>query len=304
MELEPDLLGPGICYGDSPLTVFLGTLVLNELEWLPQLYAQHKDWPGLLRWVFVEAADRAYAAANPDMVSADGLSVDGTTEWLEELAKADDRVTHIKHGFTRDQDVAQGKCQARNRYLELTNLVRPDVVITLDADEFYTQDHQLSIADQFRSNSLNKYLGLIFLRREVWRPPSCTHLPLFSQEVVGGFWAIPCCHWWRWQPGMAYAGNHNNPKQADGRAMPMVRLDRGPQMDLPQMVHLGFAATAKTRLAKNRYYQERGEGVTDHRRWYVDSRSAWRDWLPGALLPAGASVIPYKGPVPGVFCTS
>ena len=39
--------------------IALATLALNEMEWLPLLWEQHRAWPGMVRWVFVEAADRA-----------------------------------------------------------------------------------------------------------------------------------------------------------------------------------------------------------------------------------------------------
>ena len=68
------------------MSIVLSTLCLNEMEWLDKLYAQHKDWVGLEKWIFVESADRVYAETNPDMVSSSGLSVDGTTEFLRELA--------------------------------------------------------------------------------------------------------------------------------------------------------------------------------------------------------------------------
>ncbi len=90
------------------MSIQLNTLCLNEMEWLPRLYEQHRDWHGMGHWVFVEAADRAYAEANPDMVSKDGLSIDGTSEWLADLAKRDDRVIYIPHGFTGHENPAQG----------------------------------------------------------------------------------------------------------------------------------------------------------------------------------------------------
>ena len=49
------------------MRIVLATLLLNEMEWLPKLYEQHKDWPGLCGWVFVEAADRVYANVNPEV---------------------------------------------------------------------------------------------------------------------------------------------------------------------------------------------------------------------------------------------
>ena len=51
------------------MSICLCTLVLNERPWLEALYAQHRSFPELGRWVFVEACDRAYQAANPTMAT-------------------------------------------------------------------------------------------------------------------------------------------------------------------------------------------------------------------------------------------
>lgn len=283
------------------MSVVLATMILNESEWIERLVRQHRDWSGLRKWIFVESADRAYAEAAPHMVNQHGLSVDGTTEMLESLSRADDRIVHIKHGFCGGSgDPAQAKCEARNRYLEIADEVEPTYIVTLDADEAYTVKHQWYVHEHF-TNPINRHvLGMIFLRREIWRPPAIADRPLFDLEVVGGFWAIPCCHWWRWLPGMRYQGNHNNPKQADGRAMPFIDL-RKTRERTPQMVHLGFAASERTRLAKNNYYAQRGEAVDPKRSWYVESRAAWAGWQPGVALPQGAKVIPYAGPEPEAY---
>lgn len=108
------------------MRVMLATLCLNELQWLPYLYEQHKEWPDLVNWTFVESADVSYAKVNPSRVSKDGLSVDGTSEYLHSLAKLDKRVTYIPHGFCSSPDKAQAKCQARNRYLRISDEVKPD----------------------------------------------------------------------------------------------------------------------------------------------------------------------------------
>lgn len=278
--------------------VMLATLCLNEMEHLPALVEQHRGWPDLGRWVFVEAADRAYADANPGMVSPAGLSVDGTGEFLAKLAASDGRVVYVRHGFTADPDPAKGKCVARQRYLDVADEVRPEFVISLDADEFYTSGHQQLILDRMRSRP--DRVCFVFHRREVWRPPSVANEPLFSREVVGGFWGIPCCHWWRFVPGMHHRDCHNTPTAPDGKPMNENPLFlTGP--DDPQMVHLGFAASEASRRAKHNYYVGRGEGTTDFRGWYVDSRRAWFSWRPGDELPNDAQVVPYRGPVPEVF---
>lgn len=276
-----------------PGGVMLATLCLNEMEWLPRLWQQHRDWPELACWCFVEGSDRVYAEASPEMVDAHGLSVDGTTAYLEHLLEESDKVRHLVIDTVGGDDPAQNKCLMRQHYLDAAEEVKPEFLIVLDADEFYTKDDQKLILDWMRSAP--KFAGYIFRRREIWRPPSLKDRPLLEHEVVGGFWDIPCCHWWRWRPGMRHDANHNTPFPAAGR-VPMAKFVAVP--GAPQMVHLGFASRPKTRLAKNRYYAERGEAADPKRSWYVESRAAWVEWKPGDSLPRGARVSYYDGPRP------
>jgi len=51
------------------MSVLIGTICLNEMQWLPMLYEQHRYWPDLEKWVFVEGADRVYQQTNPELVS-------------------------------------------------------------------------------------------------------------------------------------------------------------------------------------------------------------------------------------------
>lgn len=279
------------------MNIALCTLVLNEMEWLPKLYNQHKDWPGLVKWVFVESADKAYAEANPKMVSPHGLSVDGTTEFLMNLVHKDSRIVHIPYGFSGNPDPAQGKCSSRQQYLNVLEVVKPDFFIVVDADEFYC------IQDQSKVNHyLSHYLAdaFIFKHRDIWHPASIQDQPLFSYEVTGGFWDIPYCRCWRWFPNLKYLSNHNTPElNGKGLDTKLKRFDSEPHS--PAFIHMGFACNPEIRAAKNRYYVHRGEGKNDHRQWYVDSRSCFETWKPGDVLPKDAKVIPYTGPIPEVF---
>lgn len=281
--------------------IVIGTLCLNEMQWLGKLYEQHKDWPELACWCFVEAADRSYANANPSLVTDRGLSVDGTTEFLTELARTDRRVVHVPFGFADHVDPSLCKIAARNKYWEVAAEHRPEFVISLDADEFYTHGHQRLIVEVMRRQAERGWRGFTFPRREIWHPPSITDQPLMSWEVVGGFWGIPCCHWWRWEKGAGHFDCHNTPQGANGRYLndDLVQLHK--DLFVPQMIHLGFAAKRDTREAKRRYYEVRGELTDRTRRWYCESRAAWAGWKPGDALPRGAVVGPYEGPVPEVF---
>lgn len=282
------------------MTVMLATLCLNEMEWLNKLWLQHKDWPGLIDWVFVEAADRTYAETNPSMVSKDGLSVDGTSDFLSDLEKRDCRVHYVRHGFSDHTDPARCKIAARQQYMNVAEKVsHPDLLIQLDADEFYTKVDQTLVNEVMVRHS--DYLCFTLPKREIWRPPSVKDRPLFDTEVVGGFWNIACCHWWNWRSEMAYRDCHITPSTADGRPTNDRLLQLHLEPNMPQMIHLGFASARRTRLAKNKYYAERGEMADPQRRWYVQSRSAWDTWRPGFDLPNDAKVIPYVGPIPEVF---
>lgn len=284
----------------SEPTILLGTLALNELQWLPHLYEQHKDWPGLIRWVFVEAADRVYAEANPDLVSHAGLSVDGTSEFLRDLAARDPRVTYIPFGITSHRWASQGKCLARNEYMKIANEVHPNFVFVLDADEFYTRNDQRRITE-IMAGAAERYTSFRFRQREIWRPASIADQPLMQYEVRGGFWEIVHTRGWRFVPGMRYRNNHNYPenRRCISLAHPMLRHEGRP--DKPQCVHFAFASLAKMRAAKNAYYVARGEGKADRRGSYVEARASFETWQPGDILPGGAEVVPYCGPVPEVF---
>ena len=279
--------------------IVIGTLILNEMEWLSLLWDQHRFWPELEKWVFVEAADRVYATINPHLVSDNGLSVDGTTQFLQFLAQSDKRVQYVPYGFTEHADPARCKQYARQVYFDVAAELQPEAVIVLDADEFYTRDDQRRVNDLFREHP--EYEAFIIPKREIWHPPSVAHEPLFSYEAVRGFWGIPCCHLWRWRPGVGYKTCHVTPESADG--IPLNHLAAHYQTDftMPQMVHLGFASEAKTREAKNNYYSARGEAMDPKRLWYVNSRRAFSEWQLGQKLPHGARVVEYSGPIPEVF---
>lgn len=277
------------------------TLVLNEMEWLPRLYQQHKDFPGLDKWVFVESADRVYANTNNKLVTSDGLSVDGTSDFLQELADRDDRVIYIPHGFCDNVDKAQGKCEARNRYLEYLEDIRPNYILQLDADEFWTKKSQQQL-DSWVQPSIGD-LSFSFNHREIWHPICLSDEPLFKYEVVGGFWDILYCRVFRFIPNMRYTQNHNTPS-IKGTPLTQYLKDHRRVLSnhIPEYVHMGFAVNnIKMRIAKNEYYRMRGEKDDPRRRWYTDSRACFETWKPGERLPKGARVIEYNGAIPEVF---
>ena len=281
------------------MRIALATLCLNEAEWLPSLYEQHKNWPGLVSWVFVESADVLYAKSDPTLVDARGLSTDSTSAILSELELNDSRVKYIPHGWCGSEDSAQGKCQARSRYLEHFDEVKPDIVIVVDADEFYTFQDQEEII-QFCEHWFPEYSAMLLKQRHVWNPPCYPKSRLFREEVVRAYWSVPHTRVWRWIPGMRYIRNHNWP-EINGRYLNKRAVRLHVVNNTPQCVHLGYASSLWRRGAKHQYYKIRGEGVSDGRQMYVDCRTAFENFKPGGQLPHGALIIPYEGPIPEVF---
>lgn len=281
------------------MNIALCTLCLNESEFLEKSYEQHKDWPGLIAWVFVEAADPKYAQAAPEMVSNLGLSVDNTSEILTDLAARDPRVHVINLGWmVHPMFPEQNKCTGRNQYLNVLEKVNPTVFLVVDADEFYTHHDQQRINELYQTDSYP--LAWRFKQRHIWKPPSISDNSLFDLEVVGGYWDVPHTRLFRWRNGIRYKKDHNVPQSV--RYSPMSHLyDGRDKAGSPECVHLGFARASRERMATNRYYRQRGEGVTDGRQKYVVCRGAWETWQPGMDLPAGARVVDYTGQIPECY---
>ncbi len=294
------------------MRVMLATIALNEEEWLPRLFEQHKDWPGLVGWCFVEGADPVFRNTNPSLVSAEGLSVDGTTEWLEEFKRHDYRIVG-HHCRSVPEGGDQGKCFLRNQYLAYADMIKPDVIIQLDADEFYTKEDQQAISHLCVDHMSGRYgySSMMLKQRHIWRPPYYSPEParLFDQEVVGvnSYWGVPHTRIWRYIPGMRHVRNHNWPEVSGSYlTMGMLRCDLMDQKTMPQTVHMGYASSGANRAAKAEYYKARGEGqeggrVGRKRQMYLQCRDAHLCWEPGHVLPGGAEVIPYDGPKPEVF---
>lgn len=278
----------------SDFKICIGLLALNEMEWLPKWVEQHIEWPDCVKIIAVESADPIFAEQCPDMVTKDGLSTDGTTEFLASVARGDSRFIHIPHGWTRHDDPAENKTAARQRYLDIANDFEPDFVGIVDADEMYMKDDQRRINDVLASTgkSLRHYC---FPFTHIWRPSSISHEPLFRYEVVGGFWDMAHTKFFRWLPGVKYEC-HQRPTYPDGSD----QLVNHPY-ESPRCIHMAFASDSEKRRAKHAYYRARGEGKSDQRGWYVQSRSGYEIWRPGHTLPRGAEVREYHGPIPECF---
>ncbi len=279
--------------------IVLATLCLNEMEWLPRLYEQHKRWPGMCRWVFVEAATKLYSEVNPELVSQHFLSVDGTSNFLGELRRQDSRITYIPHGMSSHPNPAHDKVQASQRYLDIAESEKPDFIFVLDADEFYSLYAQQRITETLATNMT--YNSFMFRQREIWRPPSIEKTQLFTKEVIGGLWGKRHIRGWKWQSGMRYVDSHCWPSLNNTLLIePAGKFDR--TMPNVYNAHLGFAANPQMRLAKHRFYLARKDQERHkHGNLVLDAREAWNSWKSDDRLPGGARVVRYDGVVPEVF---
>lgn len=283
-------------------SLMLATLCLNEMEWLPKLYEQHKDWPGLKKWVFVESADRCYAKANPTLVSKEGLSVDGTTEFLREIYKNDHRVEYVPLGFSSHPDKAQGKVESRNAYARIAEAINPDYLLVLDADEFYCRETQPAIVECMEkgfTDSGSRRYAYVFRQREIWRPPSIADRPLFDLEIKGSLWNITHARGWKWFSGLKYY-EHNHLEPFPKYYNTGTSVERFLEPTHPQYIHLGFASSGPMRLAKNAYYVQRGEQNDGHGK-HVICREAFRTWKAGEATPFNSYIVKYDGPIPEAF---
>ena len=180
-------------------------------------------------------------------------------------------------------------------------LVKPDYVLTLDADEFYTHKHQQHLDDKMMQEDIAD--GLPTRYRNIWRPECINSQPLFQYEIVGKFWSIVVCKLWKWFPGLRYKDNHNAPfhnRRYSNKNLDFSYLRRA---GAPEFIHMGFACESKYRLAKNRYYIERGEKDEKNRRQprKIESRALFETWKPGDTLPPENEVVEYTGPIPECF---
>ena len=282
------------------MRVVLATIALNEAEFIPRQLEQHLDWPGLVGWVWVEGAAEYYARKHPQAVSADGRSVDATSRLLAEAAQRDSRVRYVAHGWARGNERTMGgqKIQLRNAYCKVADELDADVLVVIDADEFYSKADQGRILDIMATFGTD-YDAFLFRQRHLWRPPALLGSD-DALEVVGGYWAVPHVRVWWYERGARYQ-NHNH-LALPGLGYDPSRLYRPRPAD-PECVHLGFARDPRHRLRTNAYYVARGEGREQgfNRKHYVNCREAWAFWVPGAQLPNGASVRPYDAALPEVL---
>lgn len=247
----------------DPLPVHFFTIVLNGDPFIRRHIDQFRQLPFEWHWHVIEGAaelrhDTAWGARNggrvPDEFHDDGRSVDGTGEYLDELARqypAQVTVYRRPKGWLWD-----GKREMAE--MPLLSIGRDCLLWQVDADELWT-------AAQFQAG-----------RRLFLDAPGKTAAFYWCRFYVGpnrvtttrsGYGNNPAQEWlrtWRYRPGMKWA-SHEPPvlcePQPDGRWRDVARLDplTHDETERAGLVfeHHAYATEAQVRF-KEAYYGYRG----------------------------------------------
>jgi len=148
--------------------------VINEVQWLK--LSMDSVYPYVDKLVIVEGCDSFMRQAVRDEVTASsrvtekGLSIDGTTELVENYHDPDGKVTHVKLGFIEgDESVLW------NAYLKECSV--GDWCWSIDGDEVYPKDQAEKVVELIKSG---QYEVIKVNLHNLWK--EC------DQRIVGGGW--------------------------------------------------------------------------------------------------------------------
>lgn len=233
------------------------TIALNAMPFIRYHAAMMRklklDW----RWHIVEGvADlthctgyvKADGATIPTDCHKNGLSIDGTTEYLDGLARHEPRVS-IYRPPGRFWD---GKVEMCNR--PLANMREPGMLWQIDSDELWTPEQIETLAAEFDNRPeiqsahfwCHVFMGpsLVIATRDMW-----------GNRSWGGEWHRA----WRYQPG-DYWVSHEPPKLCRNgvslAGQPAIFHDEAERLGLV-FQHYAYA-TPEQAAFKEKYYAQRG----------------------------------------------
>lgn len=266
----------------SKLSFTLATILLNEQRFIGLNLLQHYDF--CTEWVLVEGACQGYP---PRKVSQQGLSIDNCAAQVRLFPDPKGKLRFIQHGWTVSAG-EDAKSEMRNRYLEK---LTTDLLLVLDADEFYCPDALKLAIDLFKDASL---FGLTLPQVHFWKGT--------NNFIIGEYFDISHTRIYRNIDGIRYIRNHNFP-EVGGKFvheyghMKLSRSIYEIGNDLyaykePCCYHMGFAKDYEDMRDKTDYYVNRGEMIT--RKSTTLSRAAWFD----SNLPEACCVRQWGGEIP------
>lgn len=122
------------------------TIVKDGMPFIGLHYPMMRQLPFDWRWFIVEGTAAPEACTSWCAPIQPGLSKDGTTEYLESLAKFDSRVVHLKGAYWH------GKVAMFNAALE--HLHEPSLLWQIDSDEIWRADQFINMERMFSTDSV------------------------------------------------------------------------------------------------------------------------------------------------------
>lgn len=266
------------------LRIAFGSIFLNEAQFLPFSLAQHYAFCD--KWFFIEGADVRYPR---ESVTDAGLSTDKSAEIIKSYPDIDKKITLIQHGWAQDKTVL------RNRYAELADMHRIDILIVVDIDEFLTNSSMVSLLTRLRQ----------LPGPGVVRIPHVHFWHNQQTVITGKYWDVPHDRAYRWQQGNRYIRDHNHPEKnglllrarnTDAyMSRRVVHNDGSMTCDEPFWLHYANCKEDVHVQDKNAFYRARGEAQT--RPETIKSREAFFS----VELPEGLVTYKWAGPLPEVM---
>ena len=142
--------------------------VINEVQWLKCSMDSVYDFAD--RLVIVEGCDKFMRQAIGERVTPEGLSIDGTTQVVENYPDRDKKITHLKVGFVEGDE-----SDLWNAYLGECSV--GDWCWSIDGDEVYPRVQAQKMVDLMKCG---QYLTIRINLHNLWHE--------FDQRIVGGGW--------------------------------------------------------------------------------------------------------------------
>jgi len=261
----------------TPIEIF--TIVLNGMPFLPKVYENLLAVKGPWRWHVIEGVselvhDTAWSVSRggsvPESLHRGGLSIDGTTAFLDDLSARDgDRVIVYRRPAGQFWGGKRAMVSA-----PLANIIEPCVLMQMDSDEIWTSEQVDGVRRLFAERPeataayfrCNYFVGSdrVVTTRDTYGNHS-------SYEWLRAWRYKPGCRWAAHEPPRLMTPASNTTGEADLSTIDPILHD---ETEARGLVFDHYAYTTEAQLwFKESYYG------------YADAVSQWRG-LQDAALPA------------------
>jgi hypothetical protein len=126
------------------MNIFFVTIVKDGMPFITWHYPMMRQLPFDWQWFVVEGAAAPENCTSWCAPIKPGLSMDGTTQYLDSLSKFDRRVVHLRNTYWH------GKVNMFNAALEY--LQEPSLLWQIDSDEIWRAEHMVNMERMFQQN--------------------------------------------------------------------------------------------------------------------------------------------------------